>query len=285
MKLSIIILSFNTKELLASCLDSIYKNVKGIEYEVIVVDNASYDGTVTYLKHNFKKVKLIENKENEGFAKGVNRGAEHAKGDIILFLNSDAKVEKNSGFVHALELLEKDKKAAIVGGKLLNVDGSIQRSFSSFYHVPQVLSMLFFGDKMETKSHHVKSEKEVDWVSGGFLFIKKDVFDRVKGFDEAFFMYIEDMELCFRVKKLGYKILFDPQASVIHIGQGSSNRSFAIKHIYKGLLYFYKKHKSKAAYKSIGFLLRSKAYILIATGFLTRNKYLKKTYKEALQSL
>jgi GT2 family glycosyltransferase len=282
MKLSIIILSFNTKDLVAACLDSIYKNLKGIEYEIIVVDNASYDGTVSMLKFQYKKVKVIENDKNYGFAKGVNMGTKKATGDVLLFLNSDTELPKDNHIKNALEELEKDS-IGIVGGLLLNSNKTIQRSFGKFYTPWRVFIMLVGGDRAEMALQKGEDNQSVDWVSGGFMFIKRDVFETVHGFDEHFFMYIEDMELCYRVKQKGYTVVFDTQIKVSHEGQGSSNRAFAIKNIYKNLLYFYKKHRSSFEYLIVKAMLVTKAYILIVVGILLFRKQLKKTYQEAVR--
>lgn len=115
------------------------------------------------------------------------------------------------------------------------------------------------------------------------MFVKKIVFEDLNGFDEHYFMYIEDMDLCYRAKQKGYTVVFDPHVKVLHVGQGSSNRAFAIKHIYKNLLYFYKKHKSSFEYFVIKTMLVGKAYILIAVGTVLFRKQLAKTYKEAVR--
>ena len=111
----------------------------------------------------------------------------------------------------------------------------------------------------------------------------KDIFDKDSGFDEHFFMYIEDMELCYRLHKKGYKIYYNPEIVVSHLGQGSSNRGFAIIHIYKGLLYFYKKHMPVWQYKIVQLMLIIKGTIAVVVGKLTNNEYLFSTYRKAMQ--
>ena len=115
------------------------------------------------------------------------------------------------------------------------------------------------------------------------MLVRKDLFTKLDGFDEYFFMYIEDMEFCYRVKKLGYAVYYYPKTKVIHLGYGSSNRSFAIIQIYKGLPYFFKKHKGYIQYLLVIILLRLKAIIAILIGVLTKNTYLVKTYKQAME--
>ena len=117
------------------------------------------------------------------------------------------------------------------------------------------------------------------------MFVRRAVFEKIGGFDEQFFMYIEDMELCYRVQKAGYGVLINPQVRVTHLGQGSSNKTFAILNIFKGLLYFYKKHKSKVEYKVVKLMLRSKAYGAILIGTVLKNQVLVSTYQQALKAL
>lgn len=276
---SIIILSFNTRNLLNSCLHSLFSTLKGKDFEVIVVDNASSDDSVEMVKKDFPKVQLVENKENVGFAKGINIGAGVAQGEYLLFLNSDTEV-KNT-ILDLKNNLDTHTKAAVIGGLLVNNDGTPQRSYGKFYDLLAVANMLFRGDRGEIKK--TTQIRQVDWVSGGFMLVRKKVFEELHGFDEHFFMYIEDMELCYRVKKAGYSVLFDPTVTVTHIGHGSSNRTFAVLQIYKGLLYFYKKHKSPLEYAILKSLLSIKAGGGIVLGTVTNNAYLVETYKKALK--
>lgn len=281
---SIVILSYNTKDLLLECLSSLKKNLKKNTYEVIVVDNASTDDSVQALKKiksTTPQFTLIENEKNGGFTKGCNQGAQKAKGTYIVFLNSDTRITDDS--IHDMALyMEKNSQVGVLGGMLKNSDGTMQRSYGSFYTLGSLCLFLFGGDRGELLLQKHTSEADVDWVSGGFMMVRKEVFDKVKGFDEHIFMYIEDMELCFRIKKAGFGVYVYPHAQVIHVGQGSSNRAFAIVHIYQGLLYFYKKHKSNFEYIIVKGMLRIKAYCAWSIGIMTNNAYLKKTYAQLL---
>ena len=124
---------------------------------------------------------------------------------------------------------------------------------------------------------------EVDFVSGGFMIIRKKLFEELKGLDENLFMYVEDMEFCFRVKKAGYKVAFDPEVVISHHSHGSSNRSFAIGNIYKGLLYFHKKHGNNISYFMVRIMLILKANALVLIGKIINNRYLTNTYTTALK--
>lgn len=280
--ISIIILSYNTKDLLHACLKSLFNHVDKERCEIIVIDNASTDESASMVRKYFPHVTLILSDKNLGFAKGINLGVKAAKGKYFLFLNSDAAISDDS-IEQMILLMKSNENIGVVGGMLRNQDGSLQRSFGTFYNLPSVMKMLMGGDAAETFRNTFPHPKSVDWVNGGFMLVRKDVYDAVHGFDEDFFMYIEDMEFCYRVKKLGYTVYIHPHAIVTHVGQGSSNRSFAVQHIFKGLLLFYKKHKSSWEYNVLKLLLISKATILLALGTITQNTYLKTTYRKALQ--
>ena len=279
---SIIILSYNTQDLLQKCLRSIFTNLKDIDFEVIVVDNASIDKSVEMVKEKFEKVKLVKSSDNLGFAKGVNLGATNAKGEYLLLLNSDIEIVTQS-LKSLFTFLKEHKDVAVIGGKLDNADGTTSKSYGNFYELGEVWSMLFSDHKSKIDS--IKSDKpvEVDWVSGGFMAIKKVVFDDLKGLDPHFFMYIEDMEFCYRVHKKGLKVYYDRSIVVKHVGQGSSNRTFAIVNIFKGILYFYKKQKPKWQYFLVKAMLIFKSALAIFIGTLTKNEYLKDTYSKAIK--
>jgi GT2 family glycosyltransferase len=288
--LSIIILSFNTKELVSVCITSLvtwYKEeLDTKEFEIILVDNNSSDGTQEAIRKEsfFKYIHFIENKENVGFSKGNNIGVSHAKGKYILFLNSDTTVE-DTGIRKMVSFMEKNSQIGICGGRLKNTDGSYQPSAGVFYSIPNVTLMLIGGERLGKLRFSPEKETSVDWVSGAMMMSEKSFFEKIGMFDEHIFMYVEDMELCFRVKKVGKKVLFYPSCTIVHVSHGSSNRSFAIVQIYKGIVYFYKKHKNYVSYLLVKGLLYTKAFILVSIGTLIGNMYLKKTYSQALASL
>jgi len=285
MKLSIIVLSYNTKDLTAACINSIIKQYKDQldsgDLEVILVDNASTDGSVKEMSNiqcQISNVKLIENRTNLGFSKGNNIGAKEAKGDYLLFLNSDTEV-LDKGFFKMLDFLNNNKDVGVLGCKLKFPDGKVQSSCGKFYNLINSFLMLFGFEKFVRFAPN--EIKLVDWVSGAAFMTRKDLFSRLNGFDENIFMYTEDMELCFRVKKESLDTFFFPDCNIIHKEGKSSNRTFAILEIYKGLLYFYRKHKSGFEYFLLKVMLDIKAIIAILIGYLTRNTYLTNTYKKA----
>jgi GT2 family glycosyltransferase len=282
--LSIIILSYNTKALTLGCIRSLEnqyeKELNSKELEIIVVDNNSSDGSADILK-NDKTISLIQSKENLGFGKGCNLGAKSAQGKYLLFLNSDTEAS-DKGFLRMTEFLDTNSKVGILGGKLENIDGSLQPSAGKFYNLFNLSIMILGLEKLGFLRSSPSSIKKVDWVSGACMMINRDFFEKISGFDEKFFMYIEDMEICYRAQKLKYDTYFFPDMKLKHISLGSSNRAFAIINIYKGILYFYTKHKSYLEYLVAKALLIFKAKFLILIGFMTFNSELRETYRKAI---
>ncbi|MGB9707249.1 MAG: glycosyltransferase family 2 protein [Microgenomates group bacterium] len=290
--LSIIIISYNTKKITLNCLKSIIQSLKNtkITYEIIVVDNNSNDGSQKEIL-NFKvknkktNMKLIFNKDNIGFGKANNQAVKIAKGEYLLFLNSDIVVLNNS-----IEKMFKFYKQYqnlfnFLGGKLLNKDKSPQPSCGPMYFLPMVFAHLFLkGDYWQLTRFSPKKLKEVDWVSGACFITKKEYFNKINGFDENIFMYMDEVDLFYRAKKNGYRIFFYPEAKFIHLGSASSGkRTYPILQVYKGLLYFYKKHRNQTENVILKFMLKLKAKISIFIGYLTKNQYLIETYEKAYQ--
>ena len=289
MKLSVIILSYNTKDLLKNCLESIRKYTYGLEFEIIVVDNGSKDESVEEVK-KFKmqnlKLKIIENKTNLGFAGGNNVGIRKALGEYILLLNSDTFLKDNA-LLKMVKFLDSRPDISVLGPRLLNQDGSFQASVGRFPTLPVVFWMLFkehFGGS-EYVRLSPKEESEVDWLMGAALMARKNIFKKAGLLDENIFMYMEEVEWCYRVKKAGFKIYFYPEAEIIHLWQGSSRtgRKDPILNIYRGLIYFYRKHKNPAELSLLRLLLKLKALGALGLGYIENNQYLKETYGEAFK--
>ena len=287
MKLSIIVLSYNTRNVTKTCIQSIKKQYQheldSGEFEIIFVDNASTDGTIKEIQNLSleREFKIIQNAENVGFSKGCNIGAKNAKGEYLFFLNSDTEVQ-DRGLLGMITYLNAHEKTGVLGGKLRNVDGSSQPSAGKFYTLWNIFLILFGGEKLGLLRVSPDEIREVDWVSGASLMIRRDFFEKLGGFDEHFFMYVEDMELCFRIKKSRSTVYFYADVEIIHRELASGNRTFAILQIYKGLLYFYKKHNAYWQYILVKVLLIIKAVVAICIGILSGNTYLKNTYRKAL---
>lgn len=290
-KLSIVTLSYNTRDLTLSCLKSVASQYKQEfekkEFEIIVVDNNSSDGSpseISRLRQDFggqANLKLIENKENVGFGRGCNLGAKAAQGKYILFLNSDTEV-LDKGFLSMIDFLDKNSNVAILGGKLENDDGSVQRSIGKFYNLFNLLIMLLGLERFGFLRSSPNKIQKVDWVSGACMMVRADIFEKLTGFDEKLFMYMEDMEICFRANKLGFATYFYPNVKVKHNSLGSSNRTFAIINIYRGILHFYSRHKTYLEYLVAKSLLITKAGVLILVGLLTFNPELRGRYQKAI---
>lgn len=284
--ISIIILSWNTKDLLKNCLRSIYNlRDKNYEVEVIVVDNGSTDGSAEMVEKEFSQVVLIKNKKNLGFGAGNNQGMKKAKGDYFLILNSDTIVKSKAPMKMA-QFLKKHPEVGAVGCKLLNQDGTNQPSFGPFPNLLVAAIMLFgehwLGDLVRHSSDKIK---ETDWVMGAALMVRKEVFKKAGPMDESIFMYMDETEWCYRIKKAGYKVMFYPGAKIIHLGRASSRtgKKDPILNIYRGLIYFYQKHYPGWQLPILRLMLKLKAGGALFVGYLTKNKYLKETYAQALK--
>ena len=287
-KLSIIVLSFNTPELVVSCVDSLTKiyqdELVAHEFEILIFDNASSDGSVKVLQKTYGKtphIEILASKKNLGFGKGNNEAAKKASGKYLLFLNSDTLVE-DRGLLGMVSYLDANSHIGVLGGKLQNADGTSQKSAGSYYKLFNVFLMLLGGERLGLLRYSPNMTVAVDWVSGAALMISKELFTSLSGFDSNIFMYMEDMELCFRVEKTGRETYFFPDVTIKHMGHGSSNRTFAVVNIYEGILYFYRKHMPSWQYRVVLFLLKTKAHILSKLGTITGNRYLRETYEKAL---
>ncbi len=283
MDLSIIIPSYNTQALLKRSLDSIVTSLKDskLQYEIIVVDNASTDGSVELVR-KYQQAKLIVNKENVGYGRANNQGIKKAQGEYVVLLNSDIEV-LNHAVTRLLEFARENTQS-FAGGKLYNEDHSPQTSCGPFFSLPVVaLSLFLQGDRLGVTRWSPEVVKQVDWVSGACLISRKTNFVKVGLFDEAIFMYMDEVDLLYRAQKLGYTAVFCPQARFIHRGAASSaSHKEPVVNIYRGLNYFYKKHRSIMERKALSGLLRLKAVIAIIVGKLTADRKLVETYAKAL---
>lgn len=294
---SIIIVSYNTQELLKKCLESLVKYTKGvnhrpsvIKYEVIVVDNKSLDGSRDIVK-KIKGIRLIENDVNLGFSKANNRGIALSKGRYVLLLNSDTFLHENS-LGKMVEWMDKNPKVGISTCKLLNVDGSLQPTGGLFPDKLRLLLWSLFLDDIpyiETVfgSYHPRASwfvgiKYQDWVTGAFFLIRREVLNKLGGLDEDIFMYGEEMEFCYRASRYGWKIAYVPVTSITHIGRASGTSANAILGEYRSLIYFYKKHKSLLDLIFAQIVIKTGAIIRSLVYMLRMNFYLGKAYAKAI---
>lgn len=230
--LSIVIPSYNTKKLLTDCLQSIEGSKSSMSYEIIVVDNASSDGSQDMVRSKFPKTILIRNKKNKGFACAVNQGWKIAKGEYVLFLNSDTIVQDNSLEV-LLNYLQDEPEAGAVSGKLTLRDGNIDLDTHRGFPSPWSSLTFFLGlenifpkSKLFSQYHQgwkdLNNIHEIDAGSGALLMVVRKVLEEVNGWDEGYFFYGEDIDLCYRIKQRGYKIFFHPGTKVMHYKGASS---------------------------------------------------------------
>jgi GT2 family glycosyltransferase len=286
MDCSVVIVSFNTEKLLDDCLSSLFISLKksNVSHEVIVVDNASNDGTRKMLSSKYSNVITILNSENVGFGKANNQGIKKAKGEYILLLNSDT-ISFPSSIATLFEFAQKHP-SAFIGPKLLNVDRTPQTSCGPFFTLPVVIAALFFkGDVLGITRWSPTTVKRVDWVSGACIIAKRSSFLDGLLFDENMFMYMEEVDLLMRARKKGYTTLFYPGSEIVHLGSGSSTnkRKGPVLNIYKGLGIMYRKHYSALETSILRIVLIKKAILSIIIGYIVGSTYLKETYAEALR--
>lgn len=212
-ELSIIIVSFNTRTLTEKCVKSIISSNLKVNYEIIVVDNGSKNGTAKALKKF--DIKVIENKENLGFAKANNQGIRTAKGEYFLLLNSDTEV-KDGSIDKLYEFAISSKDAGVVGPRLLNPDGSIQHSVSNLPTILGAIMAYWFGDKVKYEKYAPSIVTKVPAVMGAAFLITPLAIKKVGLLDERYFMYYEDLDYCRRVRKSGLSIYYLPASEIIH---------------------------------------------------------------------
>lgn len=285
-ELSIIILSYNTARLTRQTIESIYQTTnEQVHFEVIVLDNHSTDESphvLTGLRKLHDNLHVIESNDNLGYSKGNNVAAKRAKGTYLLFLNSDIIVHEDA-IEQLLQFLKNNQDAAFCGGKLLNQDGTDQPSCGPFYSLPVIFGALFLrGDYWGLTRSSPSTTRRVDWVSGACLLTTKQVFQKLHGFDEQIFMYMDEIDLLYRAKQKKYDTYFYPSAHFTHLASASSGgKTYPILQVYKGFLYFYRKHHSAVAVTLLKGMLQWKAYIAIWIGKITQNSYLTETYGKA----
>ncbi len=261
MDLSIIIVNWQTKNLLKKCLESIFRYGKNVDYELIIIDNNSTDSSKEFLLgFTHDKSSVILNNQNNGFAKAVNQGIRLANGRYILLLNPDIEIKENT-LRKMIDFMEENPKVGIVGGKILNPDGSIQLSVRKF---PDLISQIFvllklhhfFKNFLPIKRYFAldfdyRKTQEVEQVMGSFFMIRKKVIDEVGQFDENFFLWFEEVDFCKRVKNKGWQIFYYPETEVIHQKAGSFSQVSPFKNQWqfnKSLLYYFKKNHSFLSY-------------------------------------
>lgn len=256
MNLSIIIVSWNVREFLRKCLLSIYRETKSSSFEVLVIDNASTDGSGEMVQAlHLSNLFLIQNDKNRGFAAAVNQGLRQARGEYVLLLNPDTEFQ--SGTLDKLAVfLKENPRYGVAGCQLLNPNGTVQPSVRRFPTIWDQIQIL-------CKSHHLylssllrryfaldfdyQKTQEVDQVMGAFFCIKRAAVEQIGFFDEKFYLWFEEVDFCQRAKKAGWPVVYSPIAQVIHYGGQSFQQLLPLSRQWQfnqSMLHYFKKHHS-----------------------------------------
>ncbi|WP_353931816.1 glycosyltransferase family 2 protein [Okeanomitos corallinicola TIOX110] len=249
--ISVILVNYNGADILTDCINSLEKFTSNDNLEIIIVDNNSQDNSIDNLENKYADIKLMKLMKNVGFGAGNNAGAKIATGEFLCFLNTDTILIENTPQI-LLNYLQQYQDVAVVSPRIIFKDGSYQLSSGK---LPSLIVEFFDKIKygLDSKFHSILSRfydkqnsltKEVGWVTGACLMIRRDVFDKLGGFDETFFMYFEDKDLCKRVNDAAFKVVYYPQTSLIHLLGGSSrNAKKSVNHYYRNSqIYYYQKH-------------------------------------------
>lgn len=279
-EVSIIVINWNTRDLLQQALETLWPAVAGLSVETIVVDNGSHDGSAELVRERWPEVHLIALPHNVGFAAGNNAGIAMARGRKIMLLNSDVIVLPST--VRGLsECLDRHHEAGCVGARHLNEDLSLQRSmdrfptlFSDFLSYSE-LSRLKVFERFLTRYYpwwgDHDQERRVGWVNGACLMVRREVLEAVGGLDESFFIYGEELDWCYRMAEAGWETVFTPEAEVVHLGGQAMDAasSTRIVLLYLGQLKFYAKHYAPWKVASLRMILAILALLrLIALSVL-----------------
>jgi GT2 family glycosyltransferase len=274
MDLSVIIVNFNTASLLKECLNSIEETRGDIHLEILVVDNNSMDQSVEMIKKDFLKVRLIANTENIGFARGVNQALKLAKGRYFLLLNPDVKVLQGT-LKGLIDFMDQNKDVALSGIQLLNPDGTKQNSIANFPSLTQELfnkSLLriLFPKKYPSKYREFKSPIEVESVIGACMIVRPEAVKQVGELDPKYFLFLEETDWCFQMKKKGWKIYHLPQFKAYH-KQGQSLIDLKSKgriEYYRSYYRFFKKNCNRAGYFFLRIIVPIKTMINLSLNLL-----------------
>ena len=256
-RLSVVVANYNTKDLLRACLVSMGERLRDPQYDIMVVDNASADGSVEMLRSEFPGVRVFALENNRGFSTANNIALREARGRYCMILNSDTEIVAGA-LERMCDYMDANPEVGVLGPQLLNTDGSIQlscRRFPSYrtalFHRYSLLTRLFPRNRysaqyLMTDAGHSRT-MDVDWVSGACLLARREALDRAGLLDEGFFMYAEDVDWCYRIKQAGWRVVYLPDAQVRH-HIGCSTRSLPFRMTYarhRSMWRFYRKHYSK----------------------------------------
>lgn len=257
-EVSVVIVTYNSAEVVGGCLTSLREQTRGIEYEVTVVDNASSDETVDLVRRECPWVQLIVRADNGGLSRGINDGVLASSGESVMVLNPDVRMADDV-LTKLAGYLREHSRCGVVAPKLLDEDGSLQLSCRSFpgyatalFNRYSLLTRLRPGNAASSRylmsGFDHASIRNIDWVSGAALMFPRHVFDEVGGWDEGFFLFSEDVDFCRRVRDAGYDVTYDPEASLVHsIGISREATPRVIVERHRSMWRYYRKHMRKNA--------------------------------------
>lgn len=275
-KVSIIIVNYNTRELLCATLDSIFEHTSDLEFEVIVVDNASVDGSVEAVRalEPNRQVQLIVSTENLGFGRANNLGVANSSGEYIFYLNSDTLLRNNAVKILS-QALDGNPRWGAVCGNLFTADGAPNLSFQPFHgllfefmgFMPNAIKSLYF--KPNSVFNYSTVPRHIETISGADLMVRRNL----AGFDPRFFMYYEDMELCYRISADGYCLMSIPNAEIIHLQGASQSNSLKRYELLFASKYIYYEITRSRFYARIIYLLNQFFYLIYQLSPRKRAKY------------
>jgi len=251
-RLSIIIVNYNTGRLLERCLSSVFESAPDADVEVFVVDNASSDDSLERISKFGRRLKLISNQENLGFARGCNKGLKESRGEYVLFLNPDTELMPEA-LTRMLGFMEANRRVGFAVPKIYLPDGKVQED--SIGPFPCILHVLFYWSSLGSifprlkerlfRKYSLTNEAfKVDWGTAACLMGRREILERLGGFDENYFMYCEDVDLCYRAQKMGVETYFYPGAEILHHRGKSHHNQKGIEDIKRrSLYYFFKKNR------------------------------------------
>lgn len=276
MDLSILIVNYNTRELTLDALRSVYRSQTNYTFEVILIDNHSTDGSLEAIKEEFPQVKIIENQENVGFAKANNQGIRRAAGRYILLLNSDTIIQPDTLEI-MLRFMDQHPNIGASGCKVVLPDGSLDKACRRGFPTPSASFYYAFGlaklfphvpkfNQYQLSYLDPDDDYPVDCLVGAFMLVRREVIDHVGMLDEDFFMYGEDVDWCYRIKKAGWEIYYYPKTSIIHYkGAGKKRKSRKVVYeFHRAMILFHRKHYQK----SYSWLVNGLVYAGVGLKFL-----------------
>ena len=299
LSLSIVVVNYNSGKLLRQCIESIRAETTTLDCEILIVDNASTDKSISIAEPSFGEAILIKNTENAGFSKANNIGISKSRGRYVLLVNPDVVVLPGS-VVELIRFMEENPTAGIISGKLVNSDRSLQYSIRNF---PSLTNQVFEGAFL----HHLfpwlttlvgevvynnkayERERTVDWISGAVMMVRREVFETVGMLDEDFFLYAEEIDWCYRTSKHGWQVSYVPTAQFIHFGSGYRANPALLAQDMRSRRMLYRKHYGLLRAKLLNLIMLSnvvtRAAVYLAAGTVANNKEFKRLWRAHVDGL